>query len=62
MFGVVRLLKNADICKYQYSGYGTGFDRKSSFSHPGGGFGQNVIIFEVDMSSLFMLMITKKIF
>ena len=32
-------------------GYGTGFDRKSSFSFPGGGFGQNVIIFGVDMRS-----------
>ena len=30
---------------------GIGFDRKSSFSFLGGGFGQNVIIFGVDMSS-----------
>ena len=43
--------KNADIDKYGYSGYGIGFDRKSSFSFPGDGFGQNVIIFGVDMSS-----------
>ena len=35
----------------RYSGYGIGFDRKSSFSFPGGGFGQNVIIVGVDMSS-----------
>ena len=28
-----------------------GFDRKSSFSFPGGGSGQNVIIVGVDMSS-----------
>ena len=35
-----------------HAGYGIGFDRKSSFSFPGGGFGQNVIIFVVDMSSL----------
>ena len=34
-----------------YSGYGTGFDRRSSFSLPGGGFGQNILIFVVDMSS-----------
>ena len=34
-----------------YSGYGIGFDRKSSFSFPSGEFGQNVIIFGVDMSS-----------
>ena len=43
------LNKNAGINKYRYSGYGTGFDRKSSFSFPGGGFGQNVLIFGVDM-------------
>ena len=44
------MTKNADIDKYGYSGYGTGFDRRSSFSFPGGGFGQNIIIFGVDMS------------
>ena len=36
--------------KYGYCGYRTGFDRRSSFSFPGGGFGQNVLIFGVDMS------------
>ena len=51
LFGAVTLTKNADIDKYGYSGYGTGFDRKSSFSFPGGGFGQNVLIFGADMSS-----------
>ena len=51
MFGAVRLTKNADIDKYGYSGYGIGFDRKSSSSFPNGKFGQNVIIFGVDMSS-----------
>ena len=51
MFGAVRLSKNADIDKYGYSGYGIGFDRKSSFSFPNGKFGQNVIIFGVDKSS-----------
>ena len=51
MFGAVKLNKNADIDKYHYSGYGIGFDRKSSFSFPGGGFGQNVIIFGVDVTS-----------
>ena len=33
-----------------YSGYGTGFNKKSSSSFSSGGFGQNVIIFGVDMS------------
>ena len=51
LVGAVTLTKNADIDKYRYSGYGTGFDRRSSFSFPGGGFGQNVLIFGVDMSS-----------
>ena len=45
------MTENADIGKYRYSGYGIGFDRKSVFSFPGGGFGQNVIILGVDMSS-----------
>ena len=49
--GAIKLTKNADIDKYGYSGYGIGFDRRSSFSFPGGGFGQNIIIFGVDMSS-----------
>ena len=45
------MTKNADTDNYEYSGYGIGFDRRSSLSFPGGGFGQNVIIFGVDMSS-----------
>ena len=51
LLGAVSLTKNTDIDKYKYSGYGTGFDRRSTFSFPSGGFGQNVIIFGVDMSS-----------
>ena len=51
LFGAVTLTKNADIEKYGYSGYGIGFDRRSSFSFPGRGFGQNVLIFGVDVSS-----------
>ena len=50
LFGAVTLTKNADIDKYVYSGYGNGFDRRSSFSFPGGGFGQNALIFGADMS------------
>ena len=41
----------SDTDKYGYSGYGIGVDRKSSFSFSGGGFGQNVLTFVVDMSS-----------
>ena len=50
LFGAITLTKNADIDKYGYSGHGIGFDRRTSFSFPGGGFGQNVLIFGVDMS------------
>ena len=52
LFGAVTLTKNADIDKYGYSGYGISFDRKSNFSFPRGGFGQNELIFGADMSSL----------
>ena len=51
LFGAVTLTKNGDIDKYKYLGYGIGFDRKPTFLFPSGEFGQNVIIFEVDMSS-----------
>ena len=51
IFGTVTLTKNADIEKYGYSGFGIGFDRRSSFSFPSGGFGQNVLILGANMSS-----------
>ena len=51
LFGAVTLTKNADIEKYKYSGYGIRFDRRSGFSVPNGGFGQNILIFGADMSS-----------
>ena len=51
LFGAVTLTKNADIDKYKYSGYGTGFDRHGSFSFPDSGFRQNFIIFGADLCS-----------
>ena len=51
LFGAVTLTKNTDIEKYRYSGYGIGFDRRSSFLFPSGGFGKNVLIFGADMRS-----------
>ena len=51
LFGAVSLTKNADIDKYGYSGYGTGFHRHGSFSFPDTSLGRNIIIFGVDMSS-----------
>ena len=51
LFGAVTLTKSADIEKYNYSGYGIGFDKRSSYSFPGGGYGQNVLIVGADMGS-----------
>ena len=51
LFGAVSLIKNADIDKCKYSGYGIGFDRLGTFSYPGIGSGKKVIIFGVDMNS-----------
>ena len=50
LLGAVSITKNADIDKNKHSGYGTGFDRGTIYS-VGNGFGRNVIIFGVDMSS-----------
>ena len=50
LFCAVTLTKNTDINKYKYSGYEIRFDRRSSFSISSGRFGQNVLIFGVDMS------------
>ena len=33
------------MSKYNYSGYGIGFDSKRTFLHPNDSFGNNVIIF-----------------
>ena len=60
LFGTLTLTKNADIDKYGYSGYGTGFDRRLSFSFSGSGFRQNVLIFGEDMSSSVHIDIKKK--
>ena len=60
LFGTLTLTKNADIDKYVYSGYETGFDRRLSFSFSGSGFRQNVLIFGEDMSSSVHIDIKKK--
>ena len=62
LFGAVTLTKNADIEKYKYSGYGNGFDRRSRFSFPSGGYGENILIFGVDMSSSVHIDNKKKIY
>ena len=50
LFGAVTLTKNVDIDNYRYSSYRIWSDRRTIFSFPAGGFGQNVLIFGVDMS------------
>ena len=51
LFGPVSITKTADIDKNKYSEYGTGFDRSAVYLLPDGGFGRNVVIFGVDISS-----------
>ena len=62
LFGAVTLTKNADIEKYKCSCYGIGFDRRSRFSFRSGGYGQNILIFELDMSSSVHIDNKKKIY
>ena len=42
---------NSDTDKWQYSGYGNGFDSKGEFTRPVGGDGKNVISFGADVSN-----------
>ena len=51
LFGSVKLTKNTDLDKYQYTGHGIGFDSHSEFLFTDGSCGKNVIIFGADMSS-----------
>ena len=55
------MTKNADVNIYHYSDYEVRFDRRSAFSFHGSGFGQNLIIFGVDIL-LHTLIIRKKTF
>ena len=59
LFGSVKVTKNADIDKYECSGYGIGFDTKGCFSIDNE-IGKNVIIVRVDMSSSSKVGNTKK--
>ena len=45
LFGAVRLIKNADVDKYKYSGCAMKFDAKETFSFLTDGFGKNCIWF-----------------
>ena len=53
MFGAIdaaRPNNTKDPDNFIYSGWGIGFDRDGTFSHPEGGTARNIIIFGVDMS------------
>ena len=53
LFGAIKLANttNSDTDKWQYSGYGIGFDLTGSFTHPDGRIGKNVIIFGADLGN-----------
>ena len=60
LFGSVKLIKNADLDKYKYSGSGITFNSRSESSLPEGSIGKNVIIFGVDVSLSVHIDNTKK--
>ena len=43
------MVKNANIEKKKYSGYGIGFVKGSAYLLPDGSFGRNVVIFGADL-------------
>ena len=47
----MKLIKNADLDKYKYSGYSIGFDSRSNYLLPYNTTRRNVIIFGADMNS-----------
>ena len=49
LFGAVKIIKTLKL--NTYSGYGIAFDSGGIFSHPSGGYGENVIIFWADLSN-----------
>ena len=51
LFGSVKLTKNADPDKYKCSSYSIGFESHSELSFTDRSMGENIIIFEADMSS-----------
>ena len=51
LFGAVKVTKHSDVDKYNYSGYGTCFDSRRTFSHSDGTTARNLIIFGCDLAS-----------
>ena len=50
LFGAVKLTKNADLNKYKFSGYSSGFNARSQFLLPFGKWNKNVVIRGADNS------------
>ena len=53
LFGSIKIANttNCDTHKWQYSGYGIGFDSKGQFTHPDGGSRKNAIISGAGLSN-----------
>ena len=53
LFGAIKIINttNSDTDKWQYSGYGIGFDLTGSLTHPDVGYGKNVIISGADLGN-----------
>ena len=53
LFGAIKITNTncSDTDKWQYYGYGVGFDSAGTFTHPGGGTGKNVINFGADLGN-----------
>ena len=51
LFGAIKIANttNSDTDKWQYSGYGIGFDLTGTCTHPDGGSGKNIIIFGAEL-------------
>ena len=54
LFGAIKITNttNSDTDKWQYFGYGVGFESSGSFTHPDDGKNaKNVVVFGADMSN-----------
>ena len=53
LFGAIKIANttNSDPDKWQYFGYGIGFDSTGKFTHPDGEIGRNDVIFGADLSN-----------
>ena len=49
LFGAMNITKIAEVNKYEYRGWGLGFDSKGSCTHRDGGYGKNVITLGADL-------------